>query len=64
MRMPFYFLDDRGRIDFAFLKKLRCENSSNKKTLKQAWRFFLSNYLLVTAAGFKPVSACPISKGF
>ena len=39
-----------------FLTKLRFENSSNKKTLKQAWRFFLSNYLFVTSTGFKPVT--------
>ncbi|MEZ4809319.1 MAG: hypothetical protein R2819_03075 [Allomuricauda sp.] len=32
------------------LTKLRFENRSNKKTLKQAWRFFLLNYLFVTAA--------------
>jgi hypothetical protein len=44
---------DRGRIDFAFLTKLHFENSPNKKTLKQAWRFFLLNYLFVTAARFK-----------
>ena len=28
--------------------KLRFENSTNKKTLKQAWRFFLLYYLFVT----------------
>lgn len=33
---------------------LRFENSSNKKMLKQAWHFFLSNYSFVTAEGFKP----------
>ena len=42
---------DRGRIDFAFLTKLHFENSPNKKTLKQAWRFFLLNYLFVTSTG-------------
>ena len=31
-------------------KKLRFENSPNKKTLKQAWRFFLLYYLFVTQA--------------
>ena len=30
------------------------ENNSNKKTLKQAWRFFLLNYLFVTQKGFEP----------
>ena len=32
--------------------KLRFENSTNKKTLKQAWRFFLLYYLFVTSTGF------------
>ena len=36
--------------------KLRFENSTNKKTLKQAWRFFLLYYLFVTSTGFKPVT--------
>jgi hypothetical protein len=31
--------------------KLRFENSSNKKTLKQAWRFFFSNYSFVNSRG-------------
>jgi len=34
-----------------FLTKLRFENSPNKKTLKQAWRFSLFDYLFVTSAG-------------
>ena len=32
---------DLGRISCADPTKLRFENSTNKKTLKQAWRFFL-----------------------
>ena len=36
--------------------KLRFENHTNKKTLKQAWRFFLLYYLFVTTAGFKPAT--------
>ena len=35
---------------------IRFENTSNKKTLKQAWRFFLLNYLFVATAGFKSVA--------
>lgn len=45
-----------NRIGYTHPSKLRFENSSNKKTLKQAWRFFLSNYLFVTPAGFKPAT--------
>ncbi|MBT8273448.1 MAG: hypothetical protein KJO77_06560 [Bacteroidia bacterium] len=40
-----------------FLTKLRFENSPNKKTPKQAWRFFLLGYLFVTSAGFKPATS-------
>ena len=35
----------------------RFENTSNKKTLKRAWRFFLLKYLFVTTAGFKPATS-------
>jgi hypothetical protein len=35
---------DKLRCSFA----LPAENSTNKKTLKQAWRFFLMYYLFVT----------------
>ena len=42
----------------AYPKAFRFENSSNKKTLKQAWRFFLLNYLFVIATGFEPVTVC------
>jgi len=41
-------------------KAFRFENSSNEKTLKQAWRFFLLNYLFVTTEGFKPIPASRI----
>jgi len=34
-----------------FHRKLRFENSTNKKTLKRAWRFFLLYYLSVTSTG-------------
>ena len=34
--------------------KLRFENHTNKKTLKQAWRFFLLCDLFVTQGGFEP----------
>ncbi len=37
---------------------LRAENSPNKKTLKQARRFFLLNYLFVIAKGFEPLTVC------
>ena len=36
--------------------KLRFENTQNKKTLKQAWRFFLLRYLFVTQRGFEPLT--------
>ena len=39
-----------------FLTELRSENNTNKKTLKQAWRFFSLCYLFVTSAGFKPAT--------
>ena len=39
------------------LTKLRSENSANKKTLKQAWRFFLLHYLFVSPEGFEPSTA-------
>jgi len=39
-----------GLTHFARLSsKLRFENISNKKTLKQAWRFFLLKYVFVTS---------------
>ena len=41
-----------------FLPALRAENTPNKKTLKQAWRFFLLGYLFVIATGFEPVTVC------
>ena len=39
---------DPEGISCADPTKLRFENNSNKKTLKQAWRFLLLNYLFVT----------------
>ena len=38
--------------------KLRFEHNSNKKTLKQAWRFFLLFNLFVIAPGFEPATVC------
>ena len=38
--------------------KLRFENHTNKKTLKQAWRFFLLCDLFVIAIGFEPMTVC------
>ena len=38
--------------------KLRFENHTNKKTLKQAWRFFLLYDLFVIAIGFEPMTVC------
>ena len=38
--------------------KLRFENPTNKKTLKQAWRFFLLCDLFVIALGFEPRTVC------
>ena len=50
------------KIEDSFLRNvpatLRVENSPNKKTLKQAWRFFLLDYLFVIATGFEPVTVC------
>ena len=37
-----------------FHSRLRFENHTNKKTLKQAWRFFLLCDLFVTQGGFEP----------
>ena len=45
-----------NRMHYVILTKLRFENSPNKKTLKLAWRFFFSDYLFVTPAGFKPAT--------
>ena len=41
---------DPEGISSADPTKLRFENSTNKKTLKQAWRFFLLYYLFMTQA--------------
>jgi len=42
-------LSEPWRSSCADPTKLRFENSANKKTLKQAWRFFLLHYLFVTS---------------
>jgi hypothetical protein len=42
-------------IDFVFPSKLRFENKTAVKMLKQAWTFLLLFYLFVTAKGTEPV---------
>ena len=57
----FGFTGDRGRIDCDYsniLKAFRFENLPNKKTLKQAWRFFHLFDLFVIAEGFEPSTVC------
>jgi hypothetical protein len=46
------------RQDFAAQDhaKLRFENKTAEKMLKQAWTFFRLFYLCVTAAGFEPAT--------
>ena len=41
-------------IGFALPSKLRFENKTAVKMLKQAWTFLLLFYLYVTAEGFEP----------